>query len=428
MIVGVRILTCCVGLVVAWLSLGTLVYKFTDNCSTDTSCSSSGDLVETQVCGWTLQESFYYSVQAGLSIGFGLLPETRDGSRLYTVFHIILGSSVIGGCLALFVSLAVARHTANQNDLEQQLARHCQKLHVDGYKGFTPEELRELMRTHPRFFHSILEMVEADPAVVKARMSAHLRMPPSQRHKAIDKLILELHEADEQEDGRITIDELKRAMEAEQGFGHRLKRFCSKHSSNIAVWTAFILWMILGVIFGLAAEKWTFIQSLYFAVSTCSTGGLQSVTRTSGGFHVLFAGCYALIGVPLYAAALGTFANLLVDFYNDKVFESKLNARFQASDIEFIDHLNGPGGTGSVNQTEFIELQLLKLGLVDREMLAQFQAQFRNLDTDGSGRVKKHLLLASQPGRAGGGHGGKRGDETLAPEKPAPKEPAEQQV
>ena len=52
---------------------------------------------------WTLAQSFYYSVQSGLSIGFGVLAETDDTSRLFTVVHVILGAILISLAFGLLL-------------------------------------------------------------------------------------------------------------------------------------------------------------------------------------------------------------------------------------------------------------------------------------------------------------------------------------
>ena len=47
---------------------------------------------------WTFGQAFYYSVQAGLSIGFGegLLEEKHTISKLFTVVHVLTGAALIG--------------------------------------------------------------------------------------------------------------------------------------------------------------------------------------------------------------------------------------------------------------------------------------------------------------------------------------------
>ena len=76
--------------VCVWLLVGTIAYRSMDD--------------------FLWGEAFYYAVQAGSSIGFGALSEKNDGSRLFTVFFVLFGSSVIGGCLSYFVQAAVEKH------------------------------------------------------------------------------------------------------------------------------------------------------------------------------------------------------------------------------------------------------------------------------------------------------------------------------
>ena len=122
--------------VLAWIFMGTLVYCVTN--------------------GWDFGRSFYYSIQSGLSIGFGSLSEDKrtgtdiwstchsntttlmesimsqypngvlpdpvagnicvsyseenqlsEWSKLYTCIHLMLGASIISGVLSLFATMAV---------------------------------------------------------------------------------------------------------------------------------------------------------------------------------------------------------------------------------------------------------------------------------------------------------------------------------
>lgn len=393
-----KVLILCALVVILWLLVGTFVYKIAGNCSTNSSCTATGELVETEVCGWTFEESFYYAVQAGLSIGFGLLPENQEGSRAYTIFHIMAGSSMVGGVLAFFVTMLITRHREHHDRSEKILTRYCSRLHVDGYKGFTLDELRPLMRRHPRFYRDILELVETDRDLVDRKMDEYKQMTPPLRNKAVDTLIKQAHgQVESLKGGRLSIDELEKLNEEERGYGRKIKKYVIDNWSFVMVWCAFSFWMLLGTIYGLAAEKWTFIQSVYFAVSSCSTGGLQSVTRSS--WCVLFAGFYSLVGVPMYAAALGTFANIVVDKYNDKIFNEKMNAKFEAAEVQFVEHVNGHGDTEYMDQTEFMEVQLLKLGNVDGDLLKQLRDQFKELDKHGNGRIRKELLISDDKRR-----------------------------
>jgi hypothetical protein len=78
---------------------------------------ASGTLLYFYCNVWLLAHSFFYAVNAGTSIGLfpdvhevGLFPgvhEVKLVSKAFTISYILLGASVTGGALALFIQDAV---------------------------------------------------------------------------------------------------------------------------------------------------------------------------------------------------------------------------------------------------------------------------------------------------------------------------------
>jgi hypothetical protein len=52
---------------------------------------------------WTWATAFYYAVEAGLSIGFCSPSEKDDITRVFTIFYILIGSSVVSGAIGLLL-------------------------------------------------------------------------------------------------------------------------------------------------------------------------------------------------------------------------------------------------------------------------------------------------------------------------------------
>jgi hypothetical protein len=100
-----RLLPISGGLVFLWLLAGTLFYKY------DAKFRAS--------------QAFYFTVQSGFSIGFGVQgvmandAADPDAARWYTVFHILIGSSLIVGALSLWGSIIVSASHSHQRELEQ---------------------------------------------------------------------------------------------------------------------------------------------------------------------------------------------------------------------------------------------------------------------------------------------------------------------
>ena len=73
------------GLAILVLLLGTVVYRIIED--------------------WSWVDSFYFSSVTLTTVGFGDLSPSSDVSKLFTVFYIFTGISLIGGVLNAFLKL-----------------------------------------------------------------------------------------------------------------------------------------------------------------------------------------------------------------------------------------------------------------------------------------------------------------------------------
>jgi len=77
------------GLALLVLAMGTVVYHFIED--------------------WSWVDSFYFSSVALTTVGFGDLTPSTDVSKLFTVFYIFSGISLIGAVLNAFLKLHAAK-------------------------------------------------------------------------------------------------------------------------------------------------------------------------------------------------------------------------------------------------------------------------------------------------------------------------------
>ena len=95
---------------------------------------------------------------------------------------------------------------------------------------------------------------------------------------------------------------------------------CGKHLTfTRKALLAMVLWVGVGVVFGMVDQKWGFVRSLYFSVAAMSTAGLQAPAIRGDGtglgddFSAYFVAVFCLLGVPLFGVAMGLVANIFVD-------------------------------------------------------------------------------------------------------------------
>ena len=185
------------------------------------------------------------------------------------------------------------------------------------------------------------------------------------------------------------------------------RRAYKEHRVRINCFVALAVWLLVGIVFGLFNQGWTFVTSLYFAVSSLSTGGLQGVnTRvTDAGVTLLtgkggnalvslFTGLYTMTGVPVFGVALGQFAGFFVDSYVQKREEAAMARVLSRDEFDYMRGLGtsaaaGGGGRAreSIDFGAFMALELLRLQKVDRGMIATIRDEFDKRDRDGSGDI-----------------------------------------
>jgi len=386
--------------VLAWLFVGAIFYYAVGNCSKTAYFDADGNLGEKEYCPWTFAQAFYFSVQTGLSIGFGLLAESKDESMAYSIFHILAGSSVVGGALALFASLALIRGTHFMSDEEQKIAHHARSLHTkDVFVGLTLSEVHDMMCKYPHYANSIIRKLEKDPNVAHQKIQEFAETDEAKRRELATNILKEAKEKlPEFKDEKLSISEMETMHRNYASFGYRMKMKFVTHRNFVVTAFAFFAWIATGTIFSVVADENNFITGLYFAVSTLSTAGMVSVKTVESQAHVVFTALFALLGVPLYCTFLGMFANILVDRYNNKQVEKTLRSKLTTSEKEFLEHLSCQDHKQEVDLAEFVEFQILRLGLADRSLLKDIRKQFEDMDTDKSGTISKDKFLHKPPG------------------------------
>ena len=84
------------GLAVVLVSVATVVYRIGED--------------------WSWVDSLYFSVVAVTTVGFGDLAPTHDGTKLFTVFYVLAGISLIG----VVLNERLRRHATRRHEQRQR--------------------------------------------------------------------------------------------------------------------------------------------------------------------------------------------------------------------------------------------------------------------------------------------------------------------
>jgi len=381
--------------VLLWVILGTFCYWLLGNSSEVPEFDEHGGIVQVRYESWTVAQSFYYSVQAGLSIGYGLLSEGKESSRLFTVFYILAGSSFIVGALVYFIEISLCQQEEWQSEEEKKLAKFSACIKADGYAGFNLGQLHELMICYPEHMRDVVFRLENDYQKVQDTMQEFSESSLSQRARMVDSILKDAcSKLEEFENHVVSIPDLLKMHLQEASWRQRAWHFLCAHTTMTRELLATIIWATIGILYVCIAEDASFISGLYFAVTSMSTAGFYAVTSTASGSVYWFTGIYCLIGVPLYAFLLGSYANILVEQYNKEQMLESIHARMKGSEVAFLEHLVKNEHKEKADFADYVEIQLLRLGKVDRDFLRQLRDDFNGLDQDGVGKIPLHAFLS----------------------------------
>ena len=133
----------------------------------------------------------------------------------------------------------------------------------------------------------------------------------------------------------------------------------------------------------------TFVNCLYFAIITASSIGYGDYSPSTDAGKI-FAAVWYFIMIFAFAAALGSFAGVVLQIREDKkkkMVQEQFGKELSPSELNsIIADGAGPGAT-SVTKAQFVVSMLKKLDLCDDDDVQQIEKQFKLLDKTGDGKL-----------------------------------------
>lgn len=388
----------CMGIVLIWISSGTLFYSYYNE--------------------WPLPQSFFYAVDAGMSIGFCTqVYETKLLSKAFTIGYILLGASVIGGALALFIQ-----------DMVEGLAKS--PLSVPEYQGLLERDVFDQADSNRKGvltfaeFEGLIHSSFGGSSRIGSR-NANINNRVNQNTDIVistDDVQRLWAKFDRLKDGVIDFEEfsgsyrgleriIQSLQEQQASKNNPLRSFLSKISQKIQqawqlenrIYLVFVLWMSMGISWGMIDQGWDIITATHFAVSALATGGLTAPDVNADGIlparPAIFCGVYCLLGIPLFALTLGHFAYVLVAKQVAALEREALTRPMTKQEYDLASHLTTNDDV--VHLSDFIVLQLLRQGKLTPEAVQVLKEKFEMLDSQGCGTLSLGQATTIHPVTSG---------------------------
>jgi len=281
---------------------------------------------------WTVSDALYFSVVTVTTVGYGDFGPSNDAMKMVTVFYILFGltivASVVNDCVGAIVTIYNAK-LEKVNDM---------------IMGGMETAAKAAGEASAR----IGEKVGWDDT------------PPATPNAA---------NTDSKKGNKIT-ENIDTAS---------LKK----------LWFSVLLFatpVLIGTIFFKFNEDWSYIDSFYWSVVTCTTVGYGDMSleqESSRTFSIFF----ILIGFGCVGAAIGNVGAIQVERAIEMKKREFLKTSLSANLLKEMDVDN----TG-VDRAEFLCAMLLQLGKCSEEDLLQILTKFDELDLDNSGHLTKDDL------------------------------------
>ena len=336
-------------------------------------------------------------MDAGLSIGFCTdVAETKVASRAFTVVYILLGASCVGGALALMVQSILEGAASRSSALYKRI------LEQDSYKkafygedvGSSWSSLQSSIKRKEKGilsyneFRGVLERNGRTLSEDEFQRVCAIYYPTKNgyvRYKDFSRIFR----------GTDRIIPSSRYAYCKSFPLHTLMQVWDTITTvctdkNYRIYLIFLLWIGIGVMWGIHDQQWDPITATHFAVSALATGGLTAPPVDSNGIlpakAAIFCGLYCLFGIPLFALTLSQFARVLVEGYIVEEEHVAITRPLSQSEFQFASK-SLCSTDDVIHLSDFIVLQLFRQGKLSVESLEFMKQQFQILDKNRSGRL-----------------------------------------
>ena len=365
---------------------------------------------------WPLPQSFFYAVDAGMSIGFCTdVAETDAASRAFTIVHILLGASCVGGALVLMVGSVlegVACRSSAVYGLMLEGDSMKKAFFAKGRGGNNGDDgPSSTLRSSMDWAFRRREAAGAE-GVATAPSLTYGKFREALRDNGLETMTEEEFRRvcafyDPDGEGRIGYDRFAarfegvRRMVPQSRFARpdggpspppllrALARAWEATSSLVTnetrrIYLIFVLWVGMGITWGVVDQGWDPITAAHFAVSALATGGLTAppVDEDTGilpAGAAWFCGLYCLFGIPLMALTLGIFARVLVEGHVVEEELAAISRPLTAAECRFASK-SLCSTDAAVHLSDYIVLQLMRQGKLSMESFEFMKRQYQVLD------------------------------------------------
>lgn len=156
-----------------------------------------------------------------------------------------------------------------------------------------------------------------------------------------------------------------------------------------------LIWIIIMTIFALCEPiSYNFTEALYFAVSSCSTGGHWSIPNDADDWVFGLTGFFGALGVPIMGVAMASLAQLMLPGDDISAARDTILEPVTQEELRMLEQYGLADKDGEIDKSEFIILSMVRLGN-DPALVDLISQRFNELDDDKSGSLSVAEITVS---------------------------------
>jgi hypothetical protein len=157
------------------------------------------------------------------------------------------------------------------------------------------------------------------------------------------------------------------------------------HKAQLSPILAWVVWQSIGIITAYHSfDQWTITEAIYFGVSSLSTGGLWAIPKGSSDTAYVLVGIFAAVGVPLSGMAMGNLASFFISDHPPNP-KDIIDSPISETDLKMLIQFGLANNDLCVDRAEFVILSMVRLQVVDPDVVTMILDRFKQLDTSGDG-------------------------------------------
>ncbi|CAB9502091.1 expressed unknown protein [Seminavis robusta] len=151
---------------------------------------------------------------------------------------------------------------------------------------------------------------------------------------------------------------------------------CRRALRALSIWFVFVLSMVT---YSTVAMRWPLRESLYFAISSLSTGGHWAIPREAPDWIFGVTAAHIMFGVPVMGAAMASLAMMFIEQAGLDEAKATIDEIVTRDEIVFLQELGLENFDGEIDKSEYIILCMVRLG-TDPGLIKYITERFAELN------------------------------------------------